>query len=132
MLERRYDAWARLLAVFRMIYGGIDHESANASAWWFSFDPDRFAFLEGRQKELIGVPRLLLHCPLITELFFFLRFSLILKQQGGALLLSYRALDVEQIGHVYEGLLEQTVIRTRSYFGFGWFTESQESEPSPK
>ena len=35
----------------------------------------------------------------------------ILEQSGGALLLSYRALDVEQIGHVYEGLLEHTVAR---------------------
>lgn len=35
----------------------------------------------------------------------------VLQQHGGALQLSYRALDVEQIGHVYEGLLEQTVVR---------------------
>lgn len=32
-------------------------------------------------------------------------------QPGGAILLSYRALDVEQIGHIYEGLLEHTAIR---------------------
>ena len=27
--------------------------------------------------------------------------------------LSYRALDVEQIGYVYEGLLERTVVRAK-------------------
>ena len=35
----------------------------------------------------------------------------ILEQSGGAILLSYRALDVEQIGHIYEGLLEHTAAR---------------------
>ena len=27
VLDRRHDAWARLLAVFRAVYGGIEHES---------------------------------------------------------------------------------------------------------
>lgn len=45
LLERRYDAWARLLAVFRMVYGGIDHESLRMPALGGSlFDPDRFPF----------------------------------------------------------------------------------------
>ena len=35
----------------------------------------------------------------------------VLEHRTGALLLSYEALDVEQIGHVYEGLLERTVKR---------------------
>jgi hypothetical protein len=35
----------------------------------------------------------------------------VLEHRGGAQLLSYRALDVEQIGHVYEGLLEYTAVK---------------------
>lgn len=113
MLERRYDAWARLLAVFRMIYGGIDHESLRMPALGGSlFDPDRFAFLEGRQKGTYWSTAIASPLPIDNRTVLLLLDSLlILKQQGGALLLSYRALDVEQIGHVYEGLLEQTVIR---------------------
>ena len=34
-----------------------------------------------------------------------------LRQGEAAVLLSYRALDVEQIGHVYEGLLDHTAVR---------------------
>lgn len=45
MLERRYDAWARLLSVFRMVFGGINHESLRMPALGGSlFDPDRFPF----------------------------------------------------------------------------------------
>ncbi len=51
VLERRHDAWARLLAVFRAVHGGIDHESLRMPALGGSlFDPDRFPFLEGRPK----------------------------------------------------------------------------------
>ncbi|NKQ13325.1 hypothetical protein [Pseudomonas sp. SST3] len=31
VLERRNDAWSRLLATFRAVYGGIEHESASPS-----------------------------------------------------------------------------------------------------
>ena len=34
-----------------------------------------------------------------------------LAQGGARVLLSYQALDVEQIGHVYEGLLDHTAVR---------------------
>ncbi len=51
VLERRHDAWTRLLAVFRAVYGGIEHESLRMPALGGSlFDPDRFPFLEGRAK----------------------------------------------------------------------------------
>ena len=113
VLDRRHDAWARLLAVFRAVYGGIEHESLRMPALGGSlFDPDRFPFLEGRAKgtrwrDISSVP-----LPIDNRTVLLLLNSLqILEQSGGALLLSYRALDVEQIGHVYEGLLEHTVVR---------------------
>lgn len=52
VLERRHDAWARLLAVFRAVYGGVEQETLRMPALGGSlFDPDRFPFLEGRPKE---------------------------------------------------------------------------------
>jgi hypothetical protein len=113
VLERRYDAWARLLAVFRAVYGGIDHESLRMPALGGSlFNPDRFPFLEGRDKDTCWRNTSAASLPIDNRTVLLLLNSLqILEQSSGALLLSYRALDVEQIGHVYEGLLEHTVAR---------------------
>ncbi|MDH4185495.1 MAG: BREX-1 system adenine-specific DNA-methyltransferase PglX, partial [Nitrospira sp.] len=113
VLDRRHDAWARLLAVFRAIYGGIEHESLRMPALGGSlFDPDRFPFLEGRTKGTRWRETSAAPLPIDNRTVLLLLNSLqVLEQSGGALLLSYRALDVEQIGHVYEGLLEHTVAR---------------------
>ena len=113
VLDRRHDAWARLLAVFRAVYGGIEHESLRMPALGGSlFDPDRFPFLEGRAKGTGWRDTSAAPLPIDNRTVLLLLNSLqILEQSGGALLLSYRALDVEQIGHVYEGLLEHTVAR---------------------
>ncbi len=49
-LDRRYDAWSRLLATFRAIYGGIHHDRMALPAYGGGlFDPDRYPFLEGRR-----------------------------------------------------------------------------------
>lgn len=113
VLERRHDAWSRLLAVFRAVYGGIEFKDHNLAALGGSlFDPDRFPFLEGRAKgthwqEMPAQP-----LPIDNRTVLLLLEALqILEQGSGAMLLSYKALDVEQIGHVYEGLLEYTVHR---------------------
>ncbi|MEP0813181.1 MAG: hypothetical protein HRF49_00755 [bacterium] len=116
VLDRRHDAWARLLSVFRAVHGGIDHESLRMPALGGSlFDPDRFPFLEGRSKGTSWRDSDADPLPIDNRTVLLLLGSLqSLEQHGGALLLSYRALDVEQIGHVYEGLLEHTVARTPS------------------
>lgn len=113
VLERRYDAWSRLLAVFRAVYGGIEHESLRMPALGGSlFDPDRFPFLEGRSKGSHWKEESAKPLPIDNRTVLLLLKALqILERSGGALQLSYKALDVEQIGHVYEGLLEYTVKR---------------------
>lgn len=110
ILERRWDAWSRLLAVFRAVYGGIAHEDLRLPALGGSlFDPDRFPFLEGRAKGSSW--RIDVAKPLpIDNRTVLLLLEAIQQFQGRTL--SYRALDVEQIGYVYEGLLERTVKRT--------------------
>ncbi len=115
ILERRHDAWTRLLAVFRAVYGGIEHESLRMPALGGSlFDPDRFPFLEGRDKGTHWQETPAQPLPIDNRTVLLLLEALqVLEQRGGALLLSYKALDVEQIGHVYEGLLEHTVRRLK-------------------
>lgn len=111
VLERRHDAWSRMLAVFRAIYGGVEHESLRMPALGGSlFDPDRFPLLEGRAKGTTWRDTPSVPLPIDNRTVLLLLDALqVLEQKGGAQLLSYRALDVEQIGHVYEGLLEYTV-----------------------
>src|SRR5207247_6484842 len=49
VLERRFDAWSRLLATFRAVHSGVEHEGLRLPAYGGRlFDPDRFPFLEGR------------------------------------------------------------------------------------
>ncbi len=121
ILEKRFDAWVRLLSTFRAIFAGIEHDQLRMPAHGGSlFDPDRFPFLEGRavgthfrdaaQKaaEPLAVDnRTVLHLlRAITRLE--------VKVGGGSVesrRLSFLELDVEQIGHVYEGLLDHTAKR---------------------
>ncbi len=49
LMDRRYGAWARLLALFRLIHAGGGREGFRFTARKGRlFDPDRFPFLEGR------------------------------------------------------------------------------------
>ncbi|WP_186214097.1 Eco57I restriction-modification methylase domain-containing protein [Burkholderia gladioli] len=110
ILERRWDAWSRLLAVFRAVYGGIEHENLRLPALGGSlFDPDRFPFLEGRARGSDWRTDLAKPLPIDNRTVLLLLEAI---QQFQGRTLSYRALDVEQIGYVYEGLLERTVRRT--------------------
>ena len=119
VLERRHDAWSRLLATFRAVHGGVQHEAMRLPNYGGSlFDPDRYPFLEGREsgsrwRETPAHPlavnnRVVLH---LLEALQLLR----VKVPGGgpaeARRVSFRALDIEQIGHVYEGLLDHTARR---------------------
>lgn len=110
ILERRWDAWSRLLAIFRAVFGGIEHENLRLPALGGSlFDPDRFPFLEGRAKGSNWRHDAAKPLPIDNRTVLLLLDAI---QQFQGRTLSYRALDVEQIGYVYEGLLERTVKRT--------------------
>jgi type I restriction-modification system DNA methylase subunit len=110
ILERRWDAWSRLLAIFRAVFGGIEHENLRLPALGGSlFDPDRFPFLEGRAKGSSWHSDAAKPLPIDNRTVLLLLEAI---QQFQGRTLSYRALDVEQIGYVYEGLLERTVKRT--------------------
>jgi len=52
ILERRNDAWSRLLTTFRAVYAGVQHERMKLPPYGGSlFNPDRFPFLEGREPK---------------------------------------------------------------------------------
>ena len=107
VLEHRMSAWSRLLATFRAVYAGIGHPDLHMPAMGGSlFDPDRFEFLEGRKRGTTWRTEPADPLPIDDRTVLLLLEAIqILKGRT----LSYRALDVEQIGHVYEGLLERTV-----------------------
>ncbi len=110
ILERRWDAWSRLLAIFRAVFYGVEHESLRLPALGSSlFDPDHFPFLEGRAKDSSWRTDTAKPLPIDNRTVLLLLEAI---QQFQGRTLSYRALDVEQIGYVYEGLLERTVRRT--------------------
>jgi hypothetical protein len=122
VLQRRHDAWSRLLATFRAVHGGVEHEALRLPAYGGSlFDPDRFPFLEGRApgtkyRETPAQP-LPIDNHTVLDLLNSLQLLKVRVAEGRSVetrRLSFRALDVEQLGHVYEGLLDHTAKRART------------------
>ena len=122
-MDHRFGAWAQLLTLFRLIYDGGRHGTFQLPARkGYLFDPGRYPFLEGR-----GVPGSWLsvaredkartdasspiqelatnnqQLPRLSDgvVFRVLQNLLILDGER----LSYRTLDVEQIGSVYETMM---------------------------
>lgn len=120
VLQRRHAAWCRLLATFRAVHGGVEHEAMRLPAYGGNlFDPDRFPFLEGRQptsrwRDTEADP---LEIDDLTVLHLLQSLQSIEVAGTGKSRerrpLSFRSLDVEQIGHVYEGLLDHTAVRAK-------------------
>lgn len=119
ILERRQDAWCRLISTFRAVHAGVQHERMSLPAYGGDlFDPDRFVFLEGRQRgtrwQDTPADPLPVNNRTVLHLLESLQMLEIKVPGGGpaeARRLSFRALDIEQIGHVYEGLLDHTCKR---------------------
>ena len=121
ILETRFDAWARLLATFRAVHSGVRHDLMVLEAYGGSlFDPDRYPFLEGRAAGTSwrSTPASPLPIDNRTVLHLLEALQLLRIKASGAgfetRLLSFRSLDIEQIGHVYEGLLDHTAKRAEA------------------
>ncbi len=114
LLDRQYDAWCRLLATFRAVYGGVSHEAFRLLPHGGDlFDPDRFAFLEGRLPAMTDEERQNAKPMLVSNrvILHLLNALQIQQIRGEALKLNYSSLDVERIGNIYEGLLDHTARR---------------------
>jgi hypothetical protein len=104
-MNERVSGWGRLIALFRLVHGG--HKSG-----WIKgrggklFDPKEFPFLEGRAKP-DDAPRILTVSD--GTLLRILRGLMVVDGER----LSYRTLDVEQIGSVYETVMGFTVEQAR-------------------
>jgi methylase of polypeptide subunit release factors len=121
LLTYRHDAWSRLLATFRAIYAGVEHDQMRLPAYGGAlFDPDRYPFLEGRPAgtrwQVVPAQPLSISNRTVLHLLEALQFLEMRLPGGGSepRRLSFRALDIEQIGHVYEGLLDHTARRATS------------------
>ena len=106
-LDRRSVAWHRLLGTFRAVHGGVSHDRLRLPAYGGAlFDPDRFPFLEGCHKSGDGKPVAIDDRTILAVLNALLTVEVGTGNRKAAQRLSYKALDVEQIGHCYEGLLD--------------------------
>jgi hypothetical protein len=103
-MDHRFGAWAQLLTLFRLVHDGGRHGGMRLLARkGYLFDPDRYPFLEGRPKGSKRQPGERTEPPRVSDgvVFRVLQNLLILDSER----LSYRTLDVEQIGSVYETMM---------------------------
>lgn len=112
-LKHSYAAYARLLASARLLHdGSVDPDIRIAAHGGQLFDPDRYPLLDGRAKngewpsEVPEPPKV--RDTVIRDILRSLKYA---KADGVRQLVSYRTLAVEQIGHMYEGLLDRRVAR---------------------
>ncbi len=100
-LEHTTSAWHRLIALFHAVHGGVDHPELSLPAYDGSiFDPTTYAWLESDARPLPIDDLTVLHMlQAVQEV----QVGTGTKRESRTL--SFRALSVEQIGYVYEGLL---------------------------
>ncbi|WP_246541431.1 Eco57I restriction-modification methylase domain-containing protein [Roseibium polysiphoniae] len=112
-MDERRGAWGQLLAVFRIIFDGHDHWVAKRGGKLF--DPDAFPFLEGREKGTDRRDAKVL--PVSDGCILRILYDLMTVEARGFSgekireRLSYRSLDVESIGSVYETVMGFTALR---------------------
>jgi hypothetical protein len=99
-MDHRFGAWAQLLALFRIIHGGCKHPELKMPARaGHLFDPDRYPFLEGRASPTEPIDAL----PLVSDGVIHRILEKLSILEGERV--SYRTLDVEEIGSVYQTIM---------------------------
>ena len=103
-MNQRYGAWAQLLVLFRLFHDGADADGLRLPRRHGAlFDPDRFPFLEGRGSAGARQIHERIEPPLVPDGTLYRALDKLLVLDGERI--SYRALDVEQIGSVYETMM---------------------------
>ncbi|MDN4477300.1 SAM-dependent DNA methyltransferase [Demequina sp. SYSU T00039] len=98
-LDHSWETWHRLLAASNAVFGGASFQDMRMPAYGGSlFDPARFPWLQATDAR--GQLRVRL-----TDRAMLAVLRAVQTIEDGAMQLSFRDLDVEQIGYVYEGLL---------------------------
>lgn len=102
-LDESHDVWHRLLAVSSALYSGVNYDEMRMPAYGGSLlDPARFPWLTATDQHGLRVQvsdRVMLHV---------LQSVQEATVQREARRISFRDIDVEQIGYIYEGLLGYT------------------------
>ena len=103
-MDQRYGAWAQLLVLFRMIHDGAEADGLHLPQRHGAlFDPDLFKFLEGRAGSGGRQVHERIEPPLVPDGTIYHALEKLFVLDGERI--SYRALDVEQIGSVYETMM---------------------------
>ena len=103
-MDQRYGAWAQLVTLFRMVHDGAEAPAMRLPPrHGVLFDPDRFPFLEGRSGGGARQIHERIEPPLVPDGTVYRALEKLLVLDGERI--SYRALDVEQIGSVYETMM---------------------------
>lgn len=103
-MDQRYGAWAQLVALFRMVHDGAEATGMRLPPrHGVLFDPDRYPFLEGWRSGDIQERQERMEPPLVPDGTIFRALEKLRVLDGERI--SYRALDVEQIGSVYETMM---------------------------
>ncbi len=98
-LDHTWEMWHRLLAASNAVFGGATFQDMRMPAYGGSiFDPARFPWLYATDDQ--GLLRVR-----VTDRAMLAVLRAVQTIEDGAMQLSFRDLDVEQIGYVYEGLL---------------------------
>jgi hypothetical protein len=114
-LLRSHEAFAQLLATFRLVHEGSTDPDINVAPYGgLLFDPGSYPLLEGRNKNgtwgtADNAKGLQIRDSVVREILRSLKYAR--GNAGIVQLVSYRTLAVEQIGHMYEGLLDRRVAR---------------------
>ena len=103
-MDFRYGAWAQLLVLFRMVHDGARAGGIRLPARQGSlFDPERFQFLSRASEDPERRTPSQVMVPLVPDGTVYRVLEKLLVLDGERI--SYRALDVEQIGSVYETMM---------------------------
>jgi len=102
-MGQRYGAWAQLLTLFRLIHDGADLGAmVMPSRQGALFNPDHYPFLEGRPPVARQIHERI-EPPAVPDGTVYRVLEKLLVLDGERI--SYRALDVEQIGSVYQTMM---------------------------
>ena len=103
-MNQRYGAWAQLLVLFRLFHDGAEADGLQLPPRHGDlFNPDRFPFLEGRRASGARQLHERIEPPLVPDGTVYRALDKLLLLDGERI--SYRALEVEQIGSVYETMM---------------------------
>ena len=103
-MDQRYGAYAQLLVLFRMVHDGArSGKMALPPRRGALFDPDRYRFLEGRGAGGARQIHERVEPPWVPDGTIYRVLEKLLVLDGERI--SYRALDVEHIGSVYETMM---------------------------